>query len=244
MSISTVTGKRHWAQARADANDFYHLFPRSTFERWSGAGSLRRQLASVGDVDHVVIPLDGEVPGDDLFGGTRRVNLLWHRLDELVKAGVVAKAVDAAGRTCWGDVQRRASFRGFTHDVYLAEPDNWGAVLAVRTGPAELSKRLVLGLQYRGYMSGGGFHVVNKSDCFCPCGWAGAEPEWRPIAEALAEWRGVRWRRAPGEDAERAARCPKCGDPMGLEMRRVPAPDERTYFALAGVPWAEPEDRR
>jgi hypothetical protein len=243
---ATAAEKRPWTQAKIDAQAFYNLFPKTCFSRWTAAGSLRRRRPDVGDVDHVVIPAFGDVAvTGGLFEMTERVNLLWHHLDAMLEGGTVGKAlVGVSGGYRWGEQQRAVLFRGFVHEIYTAEVDNWGGQLAVRTGPAEMSRRLVLGLQYNGYMSDGGFHVARKDDCRCTaCHWQGHELDWRPIAEARANWVGTKWTRAPGEENEAAARCPMCLDPMHLEMTRVPCPEEEEYFRLAGIPWIEPEKR-
>ena len=115
------------------------------------------------------------------------------RLDQLVAAGTVAKAL-INGSPRWGERYRRVIFQGIAHDLFAADADNWGSVLAIRTGPAEFSKGLVVGLRRNGYRNQDGYV------------WT-CTPEGEPI-------------------------------------ERVACPDERTFFALAGAAWVEPEDRR
>jgi hypothetical protein len=75
-------------------------------------------------------------------------------------------------------------------DLFLATVDNWGAILAIRTGPDEFSKALVMHLKY---------HTPYR------------------------QRDGVLVRQVSGEV--------------------VPAPEEREYSRLAGVPWIAPERR-
>jgi hypothetical protein len=145
--VSSSTAKRPLHPALANAEALRELFPKSARERWEIAGSLRREEAWVGDADHVVIPAWGDRPSADLFGTPERVNLLWHHLDGLVAGGRVTKAVRPSGHLCWGASHRALVFDGVEHEIYLADADNWGAQLAIRTGPAELSQRLVNGLK-------------------------------------------------------------------------------------------------
>ncbi|HEX8913395.1 MAG TPA: hypothetical protein VF796_13625 [Humisphaera sp.] len=243
------TRKRPLAQARADAEAFAALFTRDHVVRWQVAGSVRRREPLVSDVDHVVVPRFGELPAADLFRTPERTNLLWHHLDALVAGRHVDKWVRANGTVCWGDKQRAVLFRGFKHEVWTADADNWGSVLAIRTGPGEFSHRLVIDLQKHGHANADGY-VVSNHDWRCPCGWAGPDPAWLPIAEARRligrlELDGTSVVRAPGDAKEAAARCPACGTGTKLFRARVPAPDEATYFRLAGAaavpaPW----DRR
>ena len=189
--MSTTT-KRPRAEALAAAHALSDLLCHAC-ERWEIAGSVRRNKPEVGDVEHVILPTFGDVPGGDLFASPQTVNLLWHRLDQLVAAGTVAKAL-INGSPRWGERYRRVIFQGIAHDLFAADADNWGSVLAIRTGPAEFSKGLVVGLRRNGYRNQDGYV------------WT-CTPEGEPI-------------------------------------ERVACPDERTFFALAGAAWVEPEDRR
>ncbi|MDB5294955.1 MAG: hypothetical protein JWO31_938 [Phycisphaerales bacterium] len=237
MSTATLTGKRDWATAKRDAGDFYRLFPSTVWRGWSAAGSVRRRCPEVGDVDHVVIPAVGELAGDGLFGATEPANLLWHHLDGLVAAGTVAKAWN--GRSfCWGEKKRSVSFRGFTHEVWTADADNWGSVLAIRTGPDPFSQRLVVGLQRQGYCNDGGY-VWDKGMIACRCGgWSGSWDDLRRLPVGTLG-SGAKWTTGRGEPVV----CPVCGWGGRLEMGRMSVPDERRYFELAGEPWREPKER-
>jgi DNA polymerase/3'-5' exonuclease PolX len=156
MSTSTFA-KRSYAQAHADAVEFRAMFPLDCYERWEIAGSLRRGKSEVGDVEHVVIPRVVEQPMG-LFGASEPKNLLWHHLDALVDGRRLAKHLyvshlaDGSERIGprWGDTYRGVDFNGFNHEIFCATQDNYGAILAIRTGPAEFSQMLVTRMKQGG----------------------------------------------------------------------------------------------
>lgn len=211
--MSTTSTKRPHAAAKADAAEFYRLFPAACFARWSAAGSLRRRCPEVGDVEHVVIPAFGELAvGGTLFAQTQRVNLLWHHLDALVSGGVVTKHLYGATGYRWGEKYRGVDFRGHLHELFACEADNWGPTLAIRTGPAEFSKGLVTGLRRNGNRNVDGY-VWRCNACFL-CG--------------------------PDRVNER---CQKCQGTDLEPIERLSVPDEEAYFKLAGMAFVPPEKR-
>ena len=89
--MSTTLSRRPLRKATEDAEAFRALFPASTYERWEIAGSIRRGRPEVGDVEHVIVPRFGAIQITlGLFAESQTVNLLWHHLDGLVRAGTVA----------------------------------------------------------------------------------------------------------------------------------------------------------
>lgn len=171
--MSTATAKRLFADALEDAEAFRAMFPTTCYQRWEFAGSLRRGRSEVGDVEHVVIPEFGDVKGGGLFGDPKRVNLLWDSLDRIVQAAPdIGKHLYGSTETGaplyrWGEKYRGVDFRGFNHEVFCADADNWGAVLLIRTGPAEFSQRVVTALrdggmyrQLEGYLRNREGHMV------------------------------------------------------------------------------------
>jgi hypothetical protein len=219
--MSTATIKRSHADALADAEAFRALFPVACYSRWEFAGSLRRGRSEVSDVEHVIIPAIGEIPGGGLFAEPQRVNLLWHRLDALYSGRQVEKHLygshhqSGAPLYRWGEKHRGVDFRGFNHEMFCAHADgsNWGPTLAIRTGPAEFSERLVTQLRRHGRRN----HLGYVWNCDrCP---------------------------ACGQDRV-DKQCELCDGTNLQPVERLSVPDERTYFALAGVQWAEPRDRR
>lgn len=186
-----LSNRRPLEQAVADAEAFRDLFPPTTYARWEIAGSVRRRRATCGDVEHVVIPAFGDVDlGGGLFPQLERVNLLWFHLDALVRKGEVTKHLYGTRGFSWGEVQRGTDWRGFRHEVYTCDADAWGSNLAVRTGPAQLSKRLVESLKHHGYDHCGGYRVMHvqsgepvpvrdERQYFDLCGVEWTEPERR-----------------------------------------------------------------
>jgi DNA polymerase/3'-5' exonuclease PolX len=246
--VSSTTIRRPWAQALAQAEAFREMFPPSCYDAWVFAGSLRRRCTDVGDIEHVVMPRWGDVEiGGGLFAERKTVNLLWHRADELLRERFIShhiyKTANNGLTTKWGDKYRGAEFRDCCHEIWTANRDNWGSVLAIRTGPTEYSKMLVNALQRRGFVNAEGY-VWNKSSWSCQCGWVGADPKWVAIVTARAAWDGAKHFRAPGTPEESAACCPQCQDPMGLTMERISVPDEASYFKLCGLPHIPPERRQ
>ncbi len=120
------------------------------YESWTIAGSARRRERFVGDIEHVVVPKFQDVRDEqDLFATPVRTNLLWRRLDSLLASRVdpgLSKHIYGALGFRWGDRYRGVDFCAFNNEIFLADSENFGSVLAIRTGPAEFSKSLVIGL--------------------------------------------------------------------------------------------------
>lgn len=92
------------------------------------AGSIRRQCETVGDIEIVAIPK----PELNLFGepsGSTQIDLWFN----------------ASGLTLTKDGPRYKQWAqaGTQVDLFLAEPDNWGYILMLRTGPWQFSRRMV-----------------------------------------------------------------------------------------------------
>jgi DNA polymerase/3'-5' exonuclease PolX len=177
--MSATATKRSLQEAQNDAIIFRMIFE-GCFERWEIAGSVRRRKSEVGDVEHVVIPRVGEVDGDNIFGASVTANLLWHRLDQLVAAGKLTKHVydawedDITGQKRmshrWGEKYRGVDFRGFNHEIFCADADNFGCIYAIRTGSADFSRQLVDRMRINGlYRQQGGYVVHVRSGTRVPC---------------------------------------------------------------------------
>jgi DNA polymerase/3'-5' exonuclease PolX len=108
------------------------------------AGSIRRRRADVGDVEIVAIPRHGVVQAD-LFAPGEGLNrdLLGARCVELLAEGVLAHRPDVNGHNAFGAKFKRLLYRGVPLDLFSPDAATWGVVLAIRTGPAEFSHRLV-----------------------------------------------------------------------------------------------------
>lgn len=146
-----------------------------SFARWVVAGSLRRGRPDVGDVEHVVMPTLDEIPAregnPDLFGRpttvtpARTINLLLQRLDGLIHDRKLTQAVKSDGRTRWGDRYRAVCLPGseLHHELWICDRMNFGAMLAIRTGPQEIGIRLASRLRERGMRQDDGYlHRVGR----------------------------------------------------------------------------------
>lgn len=119
-------------------------------ERIEIAGSIRRKKAEVKDIEVVAIPKPFEV---GLFAsGIAIVVSHW----EKVKGELPCKYT------------QRVLPEGIKLDLFFAEPANWGLILAIRTGSAEYShKVLAAGWVKEGYQSRDGYlwHGRDKYNC-------------------------------------------------------------------------------
>jgi DNA polymerase (family 10) len=100
-------------------------------DRIAIAGSVRRKKEMVGDIELVAIP---RYVAAGLFGD-RTANLLWQHLH----AGETyhfTKGDNPDGRYYQLAIPM---YPGVQVDLFLAQPDNWGLTLLVRTGSAEFS---------------------------------------------------------------------------------------------------------
>lgn len=142
------------------------------------AGSIRRRATTVADVELVAIP-------------KYRVDLFGKRLDEptdldrlvvdLVERERLAPRLSSAGIACMGSrAKRLVSVRsGIAVDLFaVLPPAQWGAIFAIRTGPAEYSERLVTLCQRRGLYCREGRLVDER-------GREHATPEERDFIEAV-----------------------------------------------------------
>lgn len=149
----------------------------SSCERIELAGSCRRGKPCVSEVDMVVMSKIDTVP-DGLFK-FKIINLVEKVLPFGATGGPKAFRFTIV-------VQDRIPV---PFDLYLADKDNWGAIMAIRTGPSELSKALVCGLLRNGLKQEGGYvwrqntgeriSVPTEEEYFKLCGFAWILPEKR-----------------------------------------------------------------
>lgn len=114
-------------------------------ERLIIAGSIRRGIQYVGDVEILAIPKFETRPVPDLFSSaTESVNLLDELTLQLRADGVLQDRPDKNGRPAWGSKFKRARFQDFPLDLFVClDPMQWGALCVIRTGPAGYSHQLV-----------------------------------------------------------------------------------------------------
>lgn len=153
--------KRPRAEMESLAWELRHLLDRACV-RIEVAGSIRRQVKEVGDIELVAIPkieTYKEVDPSDLFGEMRPVtyNLLWRSLNEFFKGKYRLNG------------EKFKSFYWPLHsgelvqvDLFTATPANWGWIHLIRTGSADFSHHVAGALNKAGYCSkDGGIHKSN-----------------------------------------------------------------------------------
>jgi DNA polymerase/3'-5' exonuclease PolX len=187
------SGKRyHPEYAGVHAEAFIHDLGRYC-ERIEVAGSLRRKTADVGDVEIVCIP-KLVYPQEVLLG------------IEVNTGPRITPLYDAIRRVEWLE-PRRIDFGERMGDRYMAlrdryteipidvfcvlPPAQWGVIMAIRTGPAEFSKQLMIIAKRRGYRCedgelkdvrrkfGAPVQTPEERDFFKTIGVAWKEPEAR-----------------------------------------------------------------
>lgn len=141
-------------------------------ERIKIAGSLRRKKSEVGDIEIVAIPKPYET---GLFqSGIATIVNQWQK----VKGELPCKYT------------QRTLPSGIKLDLFMAEESNWGYVLAMRTGSADYShKVLANGWVREGFKSDGGYlfrdgeryEVREEKDLFKLIGVRYVEPEDRNL---------------------------------------------------------------
>lgn len=132
-------------------------------ERIEIAGSLRRRVAEVGDIELVAIPqMDlvnvgtGEM---NLFTGqpetkSTQINRLWAHLESNPR-------IDWKKR---GQKYRQFLLHGTQIDLFTAKPGNWGWIYLIRTGSAKFSHHVAGQLNAKGYTSREGW-IEPKVGC-------------------------------------------------------------------------------
>lgn len=138
--MSTVETRTPLHQAKAIGLTFCALIE-DACEQLCIGGSVRRGLPDVGDLEVVAVAKTSPVL--DMFGEPTGalVDHLAVCLADLESAGAIARHTPAPS---WGPLHKRIAFMGMVIDLYGCEPGRWGWVLALRTGPAEFTRRLVV----------------------------------------------------------------------------------------------------
>ena len=115
------------------------------------AGSIRREAATVGDIEIVAIPKLDAAP-TNLFG--EPIGEPYDRLHEQCVAHLGCGSFvprknrlghEAIGRKLkWMTLPTgRSDYPSIGLDIYACEPEQWGVTMAVRTGDAQFSRKLV-----------------------------------------------------------------------------------------------------
>ena len=140
-----------------------------TCERVEIAGSVRRQVFEVGDIELLCIPKAGAV---DLFGEpVASESLLDQRCRELIDRGLLAPRPNKLGATTIGPMNKLLLHRatGIGVDIFATSSENWGMALMVRTGPAGFNVRMMARFRELG-MAGHAYGGVTKggNELQCP----------------------------------------------------------------------------
>jgi DNA polymerase/3'-5' exonuclease PolX len=137
------------------------------------AGSIRRQKTDIGDIEIVAIPLPYNI--GLMEDGLAKVVNKWEKIKGELKFGE-------------SKYTQRILPEGMTLDLFFAKEDNWGYTLALRTGSADYShKVLASGWVRRGFKSidgylwkdGKRYEVKEEKDLFDIVGIPYTEPEKR-----------------------------------------------------------------
>lgn len=136
-------------------------------ERVQVAGSIRRHKPEVKDIEICAIPTLGE-PSDLL--GEQRENLLYQWAQRMeaenrihwIKPGtdeVIRWQINPDGKYWRGwCVQAQVKL-----DLFLANQANFGAILLIRTGPAEYSRKIVTVARYQCGMAFEGGYLTDEA---------------------------------------------------------------------------------
>lgn len=159
-------------------------------ERIEIAGSIRRRKPHVSDIEIVAIPKMEQLQPSmfgDASGGPLR-DALDERLSEMRLNGDILLRRSDSGASAWGRRLKRAIYRDVPVDLFsVLPPAQWGVIMAIRTGPADFSRRFVTarwdgGLMPAGYRVRDG-HIENGR------GQVVETPEERDVFEFL----GIDW---------------------------------------------------
>ena len=174
-------------QARPIAQEFVALL-RASCTRIEVAGSIRREKPTVADIEIVAMPRIETVDGGDLWGTPIEEDVLERVLGGLVLDGVIQPRLVERHRkdgtvdvgTTLGRAYKALVFRGLPVDLFIVhDPDQWGLIFALRTGPGDWNTRLVTDCKrYLRRVEGG---YVYRSGQRVPC------PEERDFFRAIGQ---------------------------------------------------------
>lgn len=99
------------------------------------AGSIRRQTATVGDIELVCVPDTYAIPST-LFETVEQ-----SRLDDWFGAAGITPTKDGAR-------YKQFAWQGLQVDLFVATPKNYGYIFMLRTGPADFARSMVTPAPY------------------------------------------------------------------------------------------------
>jgi len=142
------TTRLRWPRAAAIAEQLTEALLADVCERIETAGSIRRREPMVGDVELLCIARHAP----DLFGDAGE-SLLESRVDRLLNDGRLAGRTRNGAK--WKTLEVQHADRFVNVDLFITTPDEWGVALAIRTGPAAFSRRLVTSIDNGGLLASG-----------------------------------------------------------------------------------------
>lgn len=113
-------------------------------QKFEIAGSVRRGEEQCGDIEIVCIPhLKGYTHGKDLFGipKTSYLNRVINWID----------TNEDSTRIKGGPKYQKIEYKGVPVDIFMTSREEFGRMLAIRTGPAEYSKKMAARWVQLGY---------------------------------------------------------------------------------------------
>jgi len=165
-------------------------------DRIEEAGSIRREKATVKDIEFVIVPRAEPVPVGpvDMFGQAQAVMTAFDLLlSELTEAGVLEPASRNLGsrlKKFW--IRLEGWQKPVKVELYLTTPGQWGYIYMLRTGPDSFNRKWVTpqakgGQLPEGYTCGGGWIKQNgvaletpeEADVFRILGWEFVSPKER-----------------------------------------------------------------
>jgi DNA polymerase/3'-5' exonuclease PolX len=156
------------------------LAPHCEQGRCEIAGSIRRRRPKVGDIEIVCIPRLAPA----------RLDLFNSELQPVRGFVDLVNTWPAVKGSPLGKYTQRILPEGIKLDLFIACPENWGLILATRTGSADYSHRvLAAGWVRAGYHSHGGFLILGmhkipvreERQLFEAAGVPWVEPEDREV---------------------------------------------------------------
>jgi DNA polymerase/3'-5' exonuclease PolX len=156
-------------------------------ERIEVAGSIRRCVPEVGDIEIVAIPKRMT----DFLGMPGDSRLLNERLAWAWAAGMM-EPIKGGDRYKQFWIHRETAELQIKLDLFICERETWGVIFALRTGPAEFSRRLVTPMRQDGLLPSymrvkdgrawdgdGCLHTPEERDFFAALGMEWIDPKDR-----------------------------------------------------------------
>jgi DNA polymerase/3'-5' exonuclease PolX len=116
-----------------------------TYERLVVAGSLRRRLAHIGDIEIVAVPKIERLTTGLFEDMPTDVDRLDGRMQALLDNDEVGRRRKSDGSLmAWGPTWKSVTFNGRSIDLFTPDAGRFGWILLLRTGPAAFSRQLVV----------------------------------------------------------------------------------------------------